>query len=85
MSMPDSPRRDSAISGFANGYAWQDPQTALAWANDIRDPNLRTQSLTRVGRAYFRRNPEEARTWLASSGLPAEVQAEIQAPRDRRR
>lgn len=85
MSMPNSPRRDSAISGFANGYAWQDPQTALAWANDIRDPNLRTQSLTRVGRAYFRRNPEEALAWLANSGLPPDVQAEIQAPQDRRR
>lgn len=85
LSMPDSPKRDSAISGFANGYAWQDPQTAIAWANDIRDPNLRTESLKRVGQAYFRRNPDEARTWLANSGLPAEVQAEIQAPRDRRR
>lgn len=85
LSMPDSPKRDSAISGFANGYAWQDPQTALAWANDIRDPNLRTESLKRVGRAYFRRNPDEAQTWLANSGLPSEVQAEIQASRDRRR
>lgn len=85
LSMPQSPKRDSAISGFANGYAWQDPQTALDWANAIQDPNLRTESYKRVGRAYFRRNPEEAQSWLASSGLPADVQAEIQSSRRRRR
>lgn len=84
LSMPNSAKRDSAISGFANGYAWQDPQTALAWAQDIQDPGMRTDSLKRVGSAYFRRNPDEAKSWLATSGLPAEVQAEIQAPRRRR-
>lgn len=84
MSMPESPKRDSAISGFARGYAWQDPEIALQWTGAIKDPNLRTESLKRVGYAYFRRKPDEARAWLAQSGLPADVQAEIQSPRRRR-
>ncbi|MFT6862519.1 MAG: hypothetical protein ACJAVK_001077 [Akkermansiaceae bacterium] len=85
LSMPGSAKRDSAISGFAAGYAWQDPETAIAWAQDIQDPGMRNDSLKRVGYAYFRRNPDEAKTWLANSGLSAEVQAAIQAPRNRRR
>ena len=85
LSMPGSAKRDSAISGFAAGYAWQDPETAIAWAQDIQDPALRTESLKNVGYAYFRRNPDEAKTWLASSGLSTEVQAQIQTPRNRRR
>ena len=48
-NMPQSPQRDSAISGFSSGYAWQDPEVAIAWAQDIGDPALRQQSLTRAG------------------------------------
>jgi len=83
--MEPSAKRDSAISGFANGYAYQDPETSIAWANDISDPNLRVSTLTRAGQAYFRRDPEAAKTWLASSGLSAEVQQAIQNPPRRRR
>ncbi len=85
MSMPQSPKRDAAISGFATGYAWQDPQTAIAWAQDISDPELRQQSLTRAGQAFFRRDPNSARAWLESSGLPAEVREAVQNPPSRRR
>lgn len=77
LSMPNSPKRDSAIRGFAEGYAWQDPKTAIAWAQDIQDPGMRADSLKKVGFAYYRRKPEEAKTWLAESGLSSEAQAEI--------
>lgn len=83
-AMPQSPQRDSAISGFAMGYAWQNPQLAIAWAQDIRDPALRQTSLTRAGQAYFRRDPEGARAWLETSGLPAETQQQIANPNFRR-
>lgn len=84
LAMPQSPQRDSAISGFATGYAWQNPQLAIAWAQDIRDPSLRESSLTRAGQAYFRRDPDGARTWLATSGLPADAQQQIITPTNRR-
>ncbi len=80
-AMPRSDKRDAAISGFSSGYAWQDPQMAIAWAGDISEPNLRQQSLTRAGQIYFRRDPEGARTWLETSGLPAETQAKIRRGR----
>ncbi|MCH7228879.1 hypothetical protein [Haloferula sp. A504] len=83
--MPASPQRDAAVSGFARGYAWQDPETAIAWAQDIADPELKQRSLTDVGRAYYRRDPEGARAWLETSGLPEAARQEVVAPRWGRR
>ncbi len=80
LAMPLSPQRDSAISGFATGYAWQNPRIAIAWAQDIRDPALRQSSLTRAGQAFFRRDPNGAQAWLESSDLPAEVRQQIVRP-----
>ena len=77
LAMPQSAQRDSAISGFATGYAWQNPQVAIAWAQDIQNPTLRESSLTRAGHAYFRVDPNGARTWIGTSGLPAEAQQQI--------
>lgn len=84
LAMPPSPQRDSAVSGFATGYAWQNPQLAIAWAQDIRDPSLRESSLTRAGQAYFRRDPDGARTWLETSGLSADARQQVTSPNNRR-
>ncbi|MDB4630852.1 hypothetical protein OAF46_04990, partial [Akkermansiaceae bacterium] len=84
LSMPSSAKRDSAVSGFARGYAWQNPENAIAWAQDISDPGLRDQTLTQVGEAYFRRKPDEARAWLPESGLSPAMQEQVLS-RDRRR
>jgi hypothetical protein len=77
LAMPNSTQRDSAISGFAMGYAWQNPQLAIAWAQDIQDPALRLTSLTRAGFAYYRRDPAGAHAWMQNSSLPAETQQQI--------
>jgi hypothetical protein len=50
---------------------------AIAWAQDIRDPQLRQSSLTRAGRAFYRRDPDGALAWLESSGLPEEARRQI--------
>jgi hypothetical protein len=84
VAMPQSPKRDSAISGFAMGYAWQNPKLAITWAQDIQDPALRQTSLTRAGQAYFRRDPDAARVWLDSSGLPEETRKQIADSNNRR-
>jgi hypothetical protein len=75
--MAASPKKDSAISGFATGYAWQNPQVAVTWAESIGDPTLRQESLTRAGFAFFRRDPEAARAWLETSDLPPEARQEV--------
>ena len=84
LAMPQSPQRDSAISGFAMGYAWQNPQLAITWAQDIQDPVLRQTSLTRAGQAFFRRDPDAAQVWLDSSGLPEEARQQIANSNNRR-
>ncbi len=81
--MPRSAKRDAAVSGFASGYAWQDPQASIQWAQDISDPELRQETLTRAGHAFYRRDPESARTWLDGSGLSAEARQAIMNPRRR--
>ena len=81
--MPRSAQRDAAVSGFARGYAWQDPQASIQWAQDISDPKLRQETLTQAGHAFYRRDPESARTWLETSGLSAEAQQAILDPRRR--
>jgi hypothetical protein len=80
--MPESAQRDSAISGFSRGYAWQDPLVAIAWALDISNPDLRQETLTRAGQVFFRRDPSSANAWLESSGLPAETRQAILSSRD---
>ena len=77
LSMPQSAKRDSAISGFSRGYAWQDPEAAITWAQDIGDPQLRQETLTRAGQAYMRRQPDSALVWLEGSGLPADAMKQI--------
>lgn len=84
LAMPLTPQRDAAVSGFATGYAWQNPQVAIAWAQDIRDPDLRQSSLTRAGQAFYRRDPAGALAWLETSGLPEEVRQQVANPENRR-
>ena len=79
--MPQSPQRDSSISGFATGYAWQNPQVAIAWAQEINDPALRESSLTRAGQAFYQRDPTNAITWLENSGLSDEARQQVLQPR----
>ena len=66
-----------------NGYSGALAGGAIAWAQDISDPALRQESLTRAGQAYFRRDPESARSWLESSQLPLEAQQQILNPPSR--
>lgn len=77
LSMQPSAKRDAAISGFATGYAWQNPQLSITWAQEIQDPGLRQSSLRRAGEAYLRTDPAGARSWLANSGLPDDLQRSI--------
>jgi hypothetical protein len=81
--MPNSPQRDTSISGFSYVYAWQDPQMAIQWAGSISDVNLRQRSLTHAGKIYFSQNPAAARAWLKTSGLATEVQQQITNPSQR--
>ena len=77
VDMPPSANRDFAIGGMINRHRWDDPQSAITWADEIADPQQRQGALTRIGEAYMRKNRTGAAQWLPNSGLPAEVQARI--------
>ncbi|MGI9242465.1 MAG: hypothetical protein ACR2RV_16825 [Verrucomicrobiales bacterium] len=77
VAMTDSPERDSAIGGFVRRLAWEDPQSAIAWAGEISDAGAREQTLVRAGQAMFQRDADGAREWLQGSGLSAEAQQQV--------
>jgi len=56
------------------------PEGAIAWARQIEDPKLRDEVILAVGRAWVRREPAEARSWLARSELPKPLRAAIESP-----
>ena len=75
--MPDSMQKDRAIKGFASRVAYEDPQSALVWANTIQDEKIRDGALRDAGRAYYKRDKTGALQWLETSGLPPKTINEI--------
>ncbi len=53
------------------------PEGAVAWAQQIHDPKLRDEVILAVGRAWLRREPAGARSWLARSELPQALRSAI--------
>jgi hypothetical protein len=47
---PPSPLRDNAIAKFAKEASNLDPEAATAWAQQIQDENLRSETLIQVGK-----------------------------------
>ena len=53
------------------------PAKAIGWARRIGDAELRVESLTAVGKRWFRADPQAARAWLAESELPEEARRAV--------
>ena len=70
--MPDSAAKNAAIEGFSTELAEEDGESAVTWAETITDPELRTRTLERVARDWYRQDKEAASQWLLQSGLPEE-------------
>ena len=62
--------RDEAISAYSSSVSTKDPVSALTWAWSISQDKIRDQSMQRVAAGWFQRSPNDARTWIQSSGLP---------------
>ena len=74
LSMNDSPERDQAISGLTSTTQREDPASAIAWAQEISDPQLQLDTLTSVARNwYYSSDKAGASAWLETSGLPTEA------------
>jgi len=59
----------SAVQGFVNATAKEDPLAALDWALTIPGGDQRGSALETAARAYYLQNPEEARAWLKQAPL----------------
>ena len=80
VNMPDSPDRDSAISGFSRRISSENPQAAIAWAAEINNASVRENALVRAGQSMFRSDANGTREWLSTSGLSAAAQEQIVNP-----
>jgi hypothetical protein len=56
------------------------PAGAVEWAKRIEDAKLREEVIVAVARAWLRREPGAAGSWLARSDLPDAVRAAIREP-----
>lgn len=77
IAMPESKGKDHAIGGLVSRARWEDPEGAIAWAGQISDPKTRESWTIGAAQAYYRRDPNAAREWLASSGLSEDAQKKV--------
>ncbi len=82
-ALPQGEARDAGTRAIAREAVREDPQAGIAWANQIQDPEVRTDTLIDVARRYMREDRDAAQAWLATSGLSAEDQARVTAPPER--
>jgi hypothetical protein len=78
---PATPVRDYAVEAFANRIAWESPEVALLWAQEIQDEERRVRSTVRTAQALYRQNPDALQNYLPDLGLSEEAQREITNPR----
>lgn len=69
LEMPDSPSKNSAISGFVEKLQNQDPATAAAWATTITDEPLRRRAVIESSIHWYQENQTAADAFMAENGL----------------
>ena len=70
----------AAIEELVQARSLSSPDEAMEWSLRIEDEALRQQSMERAGRSWRREDPDGFQAWLASSGLPPEVQHALLQP-----
>ena len=82
--MEASPIKDSAIVGFTERLAREDPESAVTWAGTIGDDAMRNEALTDAARSWYRQDEEAAAAWLETSNLNEDARAKVVEPRSER-
>ena len=73
---PQTPDLDSARATFAGSVAGRDPESAMAWANTVTNPDERAASVTQVYNNWKKKDEAAASAALESSGLsPEQIQS----------
>jgi hypothetical protein len=78
------PWLEPAVGAFAVQRSAKDPDEAVEWAMRVRDPEIREQTLVKIGVGYSVTAPAEVDAWLARTQLPDSVRQRIEAFRSRR-
>ena len=68
---------DPALRTMAVSAGGRNPAEGIEWARRIQDPGTRDRALVRVASAWYRKDPEAARRWLAISSLPKAAQKRV--------
>ena len=75
--LPDGPRREQAIIGFAETMITFDPSAAAAWSNTLRYPDARSEWLRRSVGKWAQRRPEEAAEWLETAEMAPDLRRSL--------
>jgi len=76
---------DPALRAMAVSEGARNPAAGIEWARRIQDPGTRDRTLVRVGRAWYKADPEAARRWLEVSALPRAAQKRVLAAGEAKR
>lgn len=71
------------IGNFSYSLMQSDPKLAVQWAGSISDANQRKGQMQSLASSWLRRDPDNARTWIAQSDLPADVKQRLLATKNR--
>ena len=69
-ALPPGASYDAAAAALAYSMAPNDPQSAVAWADNISDTTARTNALTRVSREVMWHDPTNGMAVLQAAGVP---------------
>lgn len=74
LAMTDSTERDQGISGLTSTLQREEPESAIIWAQEISDPQLKESTLIDVARTWYNSGDQAAAgAWLETSGLSTEA------------
>ena len=68
------------MAAFASRIVSADPQGAVQWASTISDASMRATETAAALQTWFEVDPRNASEWVAKSGLPDEVKAQLVPP-----
>jgi hypothetical protein len=69
--------RDHAAWAISHRMVADDASAAIAWAQSIKDPDIKHSALMDVARRYRKTQPEAFAEWLSRSGLSEAAQREL--------
>lgn len=72
-TLPVGEGRNNAISGFTRQLVWEEPESAMIWAESISDPTLRAEVVEARIQVWISHDRAAASAWMEQSEtLPAE-------------